>query len=137
MPLTALARFSVVAFPVRLGFLRSRFRCRRIVVHENAVSRSFHVVELSASQGPPEQRADDEHENDREGHQKIEDVHESGPDRMDQACGTTAAEAPAVSEGLRNRSAFTTTSTELAAMPSPAAQGVTQPKAASGTATTL
>src|SRR5437762_4962210 len=83
---------------------------RAIVGGQNLLGMLFQVVELAAVQRPPEDREDREHEHGGEGNQQAEDVH-----------------------GLARRNEFSTTISELVAIPSPAAQGGSQPASASGT----
>src|SRR5690349_18081798 len=84
----------------------------RIVIHEHVVSGPLEVVELAALEREPEHPRDHEYEGDGEGNEEDEASHGSG--------------------GATGRSALRRTTSELAAMPSAASQGPSQPAAASG-----
>ena len=60
------SRFNVLHAPQTGARSGSR---RLVVVHQDAVRRAFQIVELAAFERPPEQRADGEHEHDRERHE--------------------------------------------------------------------
>ena len=83
---------------------------------QDALALLLEVVELPAVQGPGEDAEDAEHEHGRQGDEEVQDVH-----------GVQRA----------RRSAFSTTTSELVAMPSPAAHGGSQPASASGTQAAL
>jgi len=89
---------------------------RRVVGIENPRALLFQVVELAALHGPGEHAEDREHEQRADRHEQIEDVHDRQRAR---------------------RSELSTTNSELAAMPSPAAQGGSAPSSASGTQAAL
>ena len=95
-------------------------RLRPVVVDHDAQSRPLEVVELAAVHGEPEGGADHDREHDAQRDQQEEDVH-----------------AQRDSAARLSRSAFSTTSNELADMPMPAASGVTPPASASGIAQRL
>ena len=113
-----------------------------VVVVQKAVRRPFQIIELTALQRPPEHRADEKHQHYGQRDEQIEDVHFRG--QKSEVNGVTVTLCaigiwPLISVLRRssNRSAFSTTMSELAPMPAPAIQGVTQPIAAAGTATIL
>lgn len=106
-----------------------------VVVLNDAERRTFKVIELSAAHAPPEHCADQEHQHDAERNQQIEDVHAQRLDRTAPAAG--AVRAGTLRGGRMSRNALATTSSELAAMPTPAIQGVSQPDTASGMASRL
>ena len=83
---------------------------------ENLLAVLFDVVELPAVQRPREDTEDREHEHARQRDQQVQDLH--GRQRA-------------------RRSEFSTTTSELLAMPRPAAQGGSQPSSASGTQAAL
>lgn len=85
---------------------------------EDLLAVLIHVVELPALQRPGEDAEDRQHEHGGEGDEEVEDVHGARRQRA-------------------SRSELTTTASELAAMPSPAAQGGSRPASASGTQTAL
>ena len=85
-----------------------------IVGGQNLFGVLFEVVELAGMQRPSEYREDREHKHGGERDQEIEDVH-----------------------GLASRNEFNTTTSELVAIPSPAAQGGSKPASASGTQAAL
>lgn len=74
---------------------------------------AIEVLELTTVYRPAEDAQDQQHQHSREGYQQKEDVH--------RGAGQRAA-----------RSALRMTSSELAAMPRPAAHGGSQPTSASG-----
>lgn len=94
-----------------------------VVVHQNAIARTFQVLELAALEEPPKNDTDDEDQGHGNGHQEVHDFHIAAPQ--------------AFAADFCNRKAFNTTSSELADMPTPAIQGVTQPAMASGMAIVL
>ncbi len=96
--------------------------CTRIGL-QDLLAVLFQVVELAAVQRPREHGEDAEHEHSRKGDEEVQDVH--GTQRNAQRLL------------LARRSEFNTTKSELAAMPSPAAQGGSQPISASGTQAAL
>lgn len=79
---------------------------------------TFEILILAALQRPPEQCGDDENQHQGKRNQEIQNIHE-------------------VIQLRCSRSALRTTSSELADMPMPAIQGVTQPAMASGIARKL
>jgi hypothetical protein len=83
------------------------------VVVKDAFTFAFQVLELAAMQRPGEDADDKQHENGRDRNQQVQDLHRWPVQR------------PA-------RSALRTTSSELPAIPNPAAQGGSQPASASG-----
>ena len=92
-----------------------RRRIGRIVVREDPVRRSVHVVELTVGDAPPERRADRERERHGQRNQQEEDVH----------------------RWRESDSAPATTASDDSDMPSAATAGVTKPNAAAGIATAL
>jgi hypothetical protein len=82
------------------------------------------VVELAAVQRPGEDGEDAEHEHGRQGDEEVQDVH--GTEQIAQVLWL-----------LARRSEYNTTKSELAAMPSPAAQGGSHPTSARGTQAAL
>ena len=92
-----------------------------IVVHQHPVGRPFHIVELTAAQRPPEQKADQE-TNTTEIGTRIYIVSIRLPPSLLFRC---------------KRIAFNTTSSELADIPIPAIHGVTIPIIAKGMARRL
>ena len=88
------------------------------VIHQDAVTGTVQILVLPGLQRPPEQCSDDEDQHQRQGDQKIKNVHSGHYPRC-------------------RRNALSTTSRELADMPIPAIQGVTQPAMASGMARKL
>jgi len=51
---------------------------REVVVHEDAMCRAFHVLELAAFDRPEKDVSDDRHKDQAERDEEVEDVHESG-----------------------------------------------------------
>lgn len=94
-----------------------------VVIHQDAVSGAFQVLELAMPQGPPEEDPNYEYEYYRERNKQIQNVH----------C------VPYLRYLRRDwsLSALSTTSSELADMPIPASHGVTQPTMANGIAMIL
>ena len=91
-----------------------------IIIHEDAIRGTFQILHLAALQRPPEDRANHKDQQDGDRNQEIETFHASSANGY-----------------FCNRKAFMTTSRELADMPMPAIQGVTQPAMARGIAITL
>ena len=63
-------------------------RRRAVVVLQDAMRRALQIVELTAVDGPPEQRTDQEDEHKRQRDEQIQDVHAvilTGPRTRDQA----------------------------------------------------
>ena len=83
---------------------------------ENLLAVLLHVIELPAVQRPREDAEDPEHEYARQWDQQVQDVHRGQRAR---------------------RSELKTTTSELVAMPRPAAQGGSNPSSASGTQAAL
>ena len=83
---------------------------------ENLLAVLLHVIELSAVQRPREDAEDPEHEHARQRDQQVQDVHRGQRAR---------------------RSELKTTTSELVAMPRPAAHGGRHPSSASGTQAAL
>ena len=97
-----------------------------VVVAEDAMRRSFEIVELAASCRPPETRTDQKREHDRQRDQEKENVH------------FRCRRCIAVSEAsAASRHAFPTTTSEETDMPTAAASGDRWPLAASGMASAL
>ena len=96
-------------------------RCRRpIVVHQDAIARTFEVVKLAAFGGPPEQRANRECQQHAERNQQDQDFH-----------------GQSIAPRRISRSELATTASELNAMPIAAAAGEIRPLTASGMAIRL
>ena len=89
---------------------------------EHSFALALEIVELPAMQCPGEhaQDAEQQHRGDRD--QQVQDVHGLAANATDYR---------------DRRSEFITTNSELVAMPSPAAQGGSQPTSASGTQAAL
>ena len=93
-----------------------------ITINENPIGfqdsfgLAFEVLELTVVDRPTEHSQYGEYQQRRQGNQDVEDIH---------------AQTPLT--GRPARDALVTTSSELSAMPRPAAQGGNQPMAASGT----
>lgn len=83
----------------------------------------FQVIKLTLEQRPGKNADDAQHQQDRKRNQQIQDIHQS-------------IVAPSAVNHSR-RVALAITSSELAAMPKPAAQGGSQPMSASGMHTAL
>ena len=81
---------------------------------ENLLAVLLHVIELSAVQRPREDAEDREHEHAGQRDQQVQDVHRRA------------------NRQRARRSELKTTTSELLAMPSPAAHGGSQPSRASG-----
>jgi hypothetical protein len=118
-------------------------RDRRIVIHENAVRGPFHVVELAAAHGPPEQGPDHEHQDHGQRDEQVEDIH-GYTELMDGSVDERAGLFLILVDGLRRQSAgcaariaLRTTISELVAMPTAATSGSTKPNTAAGTAIRL
>jgi len=86
---------------------------------KDSLALALQVVELAAPQRPGEDADDRQHQKRRERNQQEEDVHRLS------------------SHARERRIALATTSTELSAMPRPAAHGGSQPTSASGTQVAL
>lgn len=96
------------------------------VVFEDSLTLAIEILELPARDCPAEDAEDHQHENDRQGNEEEEDV---------QGGFLCACLWPLPAPALQRpaRSAFVITSSELAAIPRPAASGGSQPTSASGT----
>jgi len=101
---------------------------RGTIVGKNAFAFAVKILELTAVERPREHAEDAEHEQGRQRDQQIEDVHRLGSVN---AMGGLAPEAGR--PYLASRNELATTTSELVAMPIPAAQGGSQPASASGT----
>ena len=86
-------------------------------VQQDPFGLGVQVLELAGVHGPGQGSQDGEHQDDGQGNEGVENVHDE-----DQRAA---------------RSALSTTTSELPAMPRPASQGGTRPMAASGMARTL
>ena len=84
---------------------------------QNPLAMALEVVELAAVECPGEYAEDAQHQDGGHGNQQEEDVH--------------------AAPYLASRSEFSTTNSELVAMPRPAAHGGSQPTSASGTQAAL
>jgi hypothetical protein len=89
---------------------------------KNSFPLFFHIVKLSTVDRPPDAADDKKHQDDRQGHQKIQNIHQDF--RSNRA-------------SFDSRNALRTTSRELQAMPNPANHAGSKPKTASGTQTAL
>ena len=83
---------------------------------ENLLAMLLQIIELAAMQRPGEDAEDEQHQHGRHRYQEVQDVH--------------------VGQRARRNELRTTTS-ELVAMPSPAAHGGSQPTSANGTQAAL
>jgi len=117
----------------------------RVVVQQDALALALQIVELTSVEGPAEDADDHQHEAGRERDQQVHDVHVSTrpaapslltpPRGAANAVSVGVVSCQACVSGLRQRaarSALSTTTSELLAMPMPAAQGGSQPASASG-----
>lgn len=108
----------------------------QIVVHQDAVGRAFHVLELPTFHGPQENQGNECHEYKAQGDKEIEDIHVVF--LLVAAHGISCLEVSAIKklygatpilplwEPIRDRRmAFSTTNREDRDMPMPAIQGVT------------
>ena len=94
---------------------------RGAVFFENTRTFALQVVELAAAERPGEHAEDGQHQQHRHRDQQVENVHLF-------VCYFSYRDS---------RSEFSTTNSELLAMPSPAAHGGSQPTRASGTQAAL
>lgn len=101
------------------GLLRHRTSRGLIRIKQRALTFFLEIVELAVVQCESEQTDDAQHHQHRQGDEQVEAVH--GP----------------VDQGRCRRIELPTTSSELVAMPRPAAQGGNAPASASGTQTAL
>jgi hypothetical protein len=129
------ARLIYVKRPGPRGLLLANlgFAYRPVVVEKNLECRAFQIVELAVAHRVPENARDQQNQHDRQWNQEVKDVHRYAA--RDASVWRFFPEAARVLRA--SRPAFSTTRSELAAMPIPAIQGVTQPAMAAGTASAL
>ena len=89
-----------------------------VIVHQNALTGAFQIIELAVVCGPPERGGNSQRDDDAQGNQQNQDFH-----------GRRYLRA--------RRSELTTTTSELVAMPIAAQAGEIFPIIASGTASAL
>lgn len=107
-------------------------RCgRAVVVHDDAVPWAFEVVKLAASGRPQYDPGDDANEDEAQGNEQDEDVQcrargqALGVREAGRGWGVSVGAGDGLDLKSVRRSAFSTTSSELADMPMPAIHGVT------------
>ena len=98
----------------------------RLVHHEDALAFALEIVELAAVQRPAKNADHEQHQAGGKRDQQVQNVH-------DGACVALAWLGSVFARGQRAaRNALAITTSELLAMPRPAAQGGNQPASASG-----
>src|SRR5215217_7253597 len=107
-------------------------RRARCSVAQDALALGLDVLELTALDGPPQAAEDEEHQHDGQRDQQEQDVHQRGS-RAVRGTRTGCISGSGTGKARDRRKAFNTTSSELAAMPSPASQAGIQPATAMGT----
>ena len=103
-----------------------RLRARIVIIEQYPVGRSLQVIKLAAAYCPEEQPGDNGDEQQGNRNQEVKGFHASPSNFRSLNAGN-----------LRRRNALTTTTSELADMPSAASSGVIHPIAANGSPTTL
>ena len=112
---------------------------RGSIAAKDPLALGFDAFELAAPHGPRERAEDQEAEDDGEGDEEEEDVHLRRGLSVEGWAGLFrwTLNAQRGTGRRASRAAFSTTNSELAAMPSPASHGGIHPAIASGTHTAL